>query len=63
MALIINGKKVAGDGPMLMAHEQDMVWMFGKMYRRSFIDKYKIRFHETSRANEDNGFNTICRRS
>lgn len=48
-----------GDGPLLMAHEQDLVWMFGKMYRRSFIDKYKIRFHETSRANEDNGFNRL----
>lgn len=50
-----------GDGPILMAHEQDMVWMFGKLYRRSFIDKYKIHFHETSRANEDNGFNTMIR--
>lgn len=50
-----------GDGPILMPHENDMIWMFGKLYRRSFIDKYKIRFHETSRANEDNGFNTICR--
>ena len=50
-----------GDGPILMAHEQDMVWMFGKMYRRSFIDRYNIRFHETSRANEDNGFNTLIR--
>ena len=50
-----------GDGPILMAHEQDMVWMFGKLYRRQFLDKYKIRFHKTSRANEDNGFNTICR--
>lgn len=48
-------------GAMVMPHEGDMVWMFGKMYRRSFIDKYKVRFHETSRANEDNGFNTICR--
>ena len=48
-----------GDGPILMAHEQDLVWMFGKMYRRSFIDKYIIRFHETSRANEDNGFNRL----
>lgn len=48
-----------GDGPLLMAHEQDLVWMFGKMYRRSFIDKNKIRFHETSRANEDNGFNRL----
>ena len=50
-----------GEGPVLMAHEQDMIWMFGKMYRRSFIDKYNIRFHETSRANEDNGFNTMIR--
>lgn len=49
------------NGPVLMDHQQDLIWMFGKMYRRSFIDKYNIRFHETSRANEDNGFNTICR--
>jgi len=48
-----------GDGPLLMAHEQDLIWMFGKMYRRSFIDKYNIRFHSTSRANEDNGFNRL----
>lgn len=48
-----------GDGPLLVAHEQDLVWMFGKLYRRSFIDKYNIRFHETSRANEDNGFNRL----
>ena len=51
----------AGQGPILMEHVQDMVWMFGKLYRRAYIDKYNIRFHETSRANEDNGFNTICR--
>lgn len=50
-----------GEAPILMPHEQDMIWMFGKLYRRSFIDKYKIRFHESSRANEDNGFNTIVR--
>lgn len=48
-------------GPILMDHQMDMIWMFGKLYRRSFIDRYKIRFHETSRANEDNGFNTICK--
>jgi glycosyltransferase involved in cell wall biosynthesis len=47
------------EGPMVLYHEQDLVWMFGKMYRRSFIDKYNIRFHETSRANEDNGFNRL----
>lgn len=50
-----------GDGPILLPHDQDMVWMFGKLYRRSFIDKYNIHFHETSRANEDNGFNTMIR--
>ena len=50
-----------GDGPILLSHDQDMVWMFGKLYRRSFIDKYNIHFHETSRANEDNGFNTMIR--
>ena len=50
-----------GEGPMLIAHEQDLIWMFGKLYRRSFIDKYKIKFHDTSRANEDNGFNTLIR--
>lgn len=48
-------------GPILMDHPQDMVWMFGKLYRRSFIDKYNIHFHATSRANEDNGFNTLAR--
>ena len=41
-------------------HSQDLVWMFGKLYTRSFCEKYKIRFNET-RANEDNGFNTIIR--
>lgn len=50
-----------GTGPILMAHEQDLVWMFGKLYKRSFIDKYNIHFHSTSRANEDNGFNTMIR--
>jgi glycosyltransferase involved in cell wall biosynthesis len=38
-------------------HENDMTWLHGKMYRRSFIDKYGICFNET-RANEDVGFNT-----
>lgn len=32
-----------------------MVWVFAKMYRREFLDKYKIRFF--GRANEDSGFN------
>ena len=48
-----------GEGPLLMQHENDLVWMFGKLYRRSFIDRYNIHFHESSRANEDNGFNSL----
>ena len=43
----------------LHLRENDMVWMHGKMYRRSFLDKYNIRFND-SRANEDVGFNTQC---
>ena len=43
-----------------LPHQQDMIWMFGKIYRRKFIDRYNIRFNK-SRANEDNGFNTLIR--
>lgn len=48
------------DGLQFLGHQMDMVWMFGKLYRRSFIDKFNIRFNST-RANEDNGFNTLIR--
>lgn len=44
----------------LVPHQNDMVWMFGKLYKREFIDRYNIRFNST-RANEDTGFNTIVR--
>lgn len=44
----------------LLPHQQDMVWMFGKLYRRKFIERYKVRFNDT-RANEDTGFNTIVK--
>lgn len=44
----------------IVPHQNDMVWMFGKLYKREFIDKYKIRFNNT-RANEDTGFNTMVR--
>lgn len=49
------------ESPLLFDHSQDLVWIFGKLYKRSFIDKYNIHFHESSRANEDNGFNTMIR--
>ena len=44
----------------MLTHSNDMVWMFGKLYRREFIDQYKIRFNDT-RANEDTGFNTMVK--
>jgi len=47
-------------GLQFLVHQEDMVWMFGKLYTRAFIDRYNIRFNDT-RANEDNGFNTIVR--
>ena len=37
-------------GPLLMQHENDLIWMFGKLYRHEFIDRYKIHFHESSRV-------------
>lgn len=40
----------------VLPHQQDMVWMFGKLYRRSFIEKYGVKFNST-RANEDTGYN------
>lgn len=41
-----------------VTHGEQMVWVFGKMYRRSFLDRFLIRFNET-RANEDAGFNAV----
>lgn len=41
-------------------HGENFVWMFGKVYRRSFLDRFLVRFNET-RANEDTGFNTLVK--
>ena len=46
---------------MYLPHQNDTVWMFGKLYKRDFINKYKIRFKPGSRANEDAGFNMLCK--
>ena len=52
--------QLGDDLKQMVPHQNDMVWMFGKLYRRSFIEKYNIHFNET-RANEDTGFNTWVR--
>lgn len=49
------GKEVGQMGKM----EANLVWVFGHMYRRSFLEQHNIRFTPT-RANEDVGFNTMC---
>lgn len=46
--------------PVYLAHAQDTVWMFGKLYKREFLDMHEIKMNDT-RANEDNGFNMLCK--
>jgi glycosyltransferase involved in cell wall biosynthesis len=41
----------------LVSHENDLVWMFGKIYRRSILNDRNIKF-STLRSNEDLEFNT-----
>ena len=46
--------------PIYAAHSNDIIWMFGKLYRRDFLDYHNIKMNDT-KANEDNGFNMLCR--
>lgn len=49
------------DGSFKLKSVSILTWLHGKMYRRSFLDKYKIRFNEEyTNTNEDVGFNTQC---
>lgn len=40
-------------------HNKDTSFVHGKMYRRSYLNKYGIRAKEDSRCNEDVGFNIL----
>ena len=44
----------------LLPHGPNMTWMFAKMYRRDFLERFDIRFNDT-RANEDAGFNGLVK--
>ena len=46
------------DGLSFIRHNYDWVWMFGKIYRRKFLEDNNIEMND-SRANEDTGFNII----
>lgn len=41
-----------------IAHQHDGTWMFGKMYRRAFLDHFNILMSD-SRSNEDMAFNQL----
>lgn len=41
-------------------HTKDTSFMHGKMYKRSYLNKYIIRAKEGSRCNEDVGFNILA---
>ena len=43
-----------------LIHPNDHIWVFGKIYKRKFLENYEIYFNDT-RSNEDNGFNTLTR--
>lgn len=42
----------------LVIKKNDWIWVFGKIYRRSFLEDKDIYFNDT-RANEDMGFNSV----
>ena len=49
----------AGSG-RYVSHINDGVWLFGKIYKREFLENLNIYINDT-RANEDVGFNTLTR--
>lgn len=48
------------DNFRFIMHNNDYIWVFGKIYKRQFLENYDIYFNDT-RSNEDNGFNTLTR--
>ena len=46
------------EGINFKRHQYNLTWIFSKIYRRSFLDKWNIRFPE-ARANEDVAFNLL----
>lgn len=46
------------EGVSFKKHQYNLTWIFAKVYRRSFLDKWNIGFPEM-RANEDVGFNLL----
>lgn len=55
--VISNFYEILADGSKI-EHEEDTIWVHGKIYRRDFLKDNNIKFNDT-RANEDNGFNQL----
>ncbi len=51
--VMITSSFLEEQGDNFIRHERDMVWMFGKIYKREFIHKYDIHFPPHLRCNED----------
>ena len=55
--LVISDFIYERDG-VVTVKEKNLIWLHGKMFRRSFLMEHNINFNDT-RANEDNGFNRL----
>ncbi len=55
---IVTSNFVEELGNQFIDHNNDSVWLHGKIYRRSFLEDKNISFNST-RSNEDNGFNQL----
>lgn len=60
-AIVVSGSFYEETSDTFVTHEKDMVWMHGKCYLRQYLQEHGIRFHPSSRANEDNGVNMIIK--
>lgn len=60
-SIVCAGKFIEENEPFLFYERyNNLIWLFGIMYKRDFIEENEIKFSET-RSNEDNGYNTFIR--
>lgn len=57
---IVIGRFIEEGKNSFIQHEDDTIWLHGKIYKREFLEKNNIEFnYNASRANEDTGFNQL----
>lgn len=57
-ANVVSGKFIEEMNGVIYPHENNEIWMHGKIYRRSYLVDNNIRFNNTY-SNEDTGFNNL----